>query len=58
MEHQFNVELATKVGVEKAVIIHNMYFWINHNAKNKKMYTMVVFGLTTHQAHSVSYFLI
>ena len=36
MEHQFNVELATKVGVEKAVIIHNMYFWINHNAKNKK----------------------
>ena len=36
MEHQFNVELATKLGVEKAVIIHNMYFWINHNAKNKK----------------------
>lgn len=36
MEHQFNVELATKIGVEKAVIIHNMYFWINHNAKNKK----------------------
>lgn len=36
MEHQFNVELATKLGVEKAVIIHNMYFWINHNAKNNK----------------------
>ena len=36
MEHQFNVELATKLGVEKAVIIHNMYYWINHNAKNNK----------------------
>lgn len=36
MEHSFNVELATRLGVEKAVIIHNMYFWINHNAKNNK----------------------
>lgn len=36
MEHHFNVELATRFGVEKAVIIHNLYFWINHNAKNKK----------------------
>lgn len=36
MEHQFNVELATRFGVEKAVIIQNLYFWINHNAKNKK----------------------
>ena len=35
MEHHFNVELATVLGVEKAVIIHNLYFWINHNAKNK-----------------------
>ena len=35
MEHHFNVELATLFGVEKAIIIHNLYFWINHNAKNK-----------------------
>ena len=35
MEHHFNVELATVFGVEKAIIIHNLYFWINHNAKNK-----------------------
>lgn len=35
MEHHFNVELATKIGIEKAVIINNLYFWINHNAKNK-----------------------
>ena len=35
MEHHFNVELASVLGIEKAVIIHNLYFWINHNAKNK-----------------------
>lgn len=36
MEHHFNVDLAIRFGVEKAVIIQNLYFWINHNAKNKK----------------------
>ena len=35
MEHHFNVELATAFGIEKAVIINNLYFWIDHNAKNK-----------------------
>lgn len=35
MEHHFNVELATAYGIEKAVIINNLYFWIDHNAKNK-----------------------
>lgn len=36
MEHHFNVNLAVRFGIEKAVIINNLYFWINHNAKNNK----------------------
>lgn len=34
MEHQFNVELAKKYGIEEAILIHNLYFWINKNAAN------------------------
>lgn len=36
MEHQFNVNLAKKYGIEEAILIHNMYFWINKNAVNNK----------------------
>lgn len=36
MEHQFNVNFAKKYGIEEAILIHNMYFWINKNAVNNK----------------------
>lgn len=36
MEHQFNVNFAKKYGIEEAILIHNMYFWINKNAVNDK----------------------
>ena len=36
MEHHFNVNLAIRLGIEKAAIINNLYYWINHNAKNNK----------------------
>ena len=36
MEHHFNVNLAIRFGIEKAAIINNLYYWINHNAKNNK----------------------
>ena len=34
MNHTFNVDIAIKLGVEKAVIIENMAFWIKKNIAN------------------------
>jgi hypothetical protein len=36
MYHQFNTELACEVGVEKAIILENIYFWIMKNEANSK----------------------
>jgi hypothetical protein len=36
MEHSFNIELASKYGVEEAVVIQNLFFWINKNVANDK----------------------
>ncbi len=36
MEHSFNVEDAIKYGIEKAVILKNLSFWIAKNIANKK----------------------
>lgn len=38
MEHSFNIDLASLYGVEEAVIIQNMFFWIRHNVANRKNY--------------------
>lgn len=35
MEHQFCIELASSYGIEEAIIIHNLYFWIKKNAANE-----------------------
>lgn len=34
MEHSFNVDIARECGIEEAIFIHNMYFWIKKNAAN------------------------
>lgn len=34
MEHQFCVELASSYGIEEAIMIHNLYFWIRKNFAN------------------------
>lgn len=34
MNHSFNVELATKYGIEEAILIENFAFWIKKNAAN------------------------
>lgn len=34
MEHQFNIELAVKYGIEKAILIHNLAWWIKKNIAN------------------------
>ena len=34
MDFHFNEQIAIKYGVEPAVFIHNIYFWIRHNQAN------------------------
>jgi DNA-binding PadR family transcriptional regulator len=34
MEHSFDIEIATQYGIETAVILNNMYFWISKNEAN------------------------
>ena len=36
MNHSFNVEVAEKFGIEKAVLLENFYFWIKKNKANKR----------------------
>lgn len=34
--HSFNIDIAKKYGVEAAIIVHNMQYWIEKNAHNEK----------------------
>ena len=36
MDYSFNVEIAKKYGVEEAVLIHNLYWWIRKNKANNQ----------------------
>lgn len=36
MDYSFNVQLAEKYGVEEAVLLNHLYFWIQHNSANKQ----------------------
>lgn len=36
MEHHFHIEIAQEVGVNAAVIFHNIYFWCLKNEKNER----------------------
>ena len=36
MEHSFNIEVAKKLGVAPAIILNNLYFWIEKNKANDK----------------------
>lgn len=38
MEHSFNIDIAKQLGIEEAIFIHNMYFWVQKNAANKKLF--------------------
>lgn len=35
MNHYFNVEIARRYGIEEAIIIENLYFWIKKNVANE-----------------------
>lgn len=36
MEHSFNIEIAKKYGIKEAIILNNLYFWIEKNRANNK----------------------
>lgn len=36
MDHSFNIEIAKSVGVAGAVLLNNIYWWVDKNAKNQK----------------------
>lgn len=38
MDHSFNIEIAKKVGIAGAVLLNNIYWWVDKNAKNQRNY--------------------
>ena len=36
MEHHFNVEIAKEYGINQAIILNNLYYWISKNRANNK----------------------
>ena len=36
MDHSFNIKAAKLYGVEEAVLLHNIYFWVKKNKANNK----------------------
>jgi len=38
MEHHFNTDHAVKYGIEEAIVINNLVFWITKNKANRKHY--------------------
>jgi len=36
MDHSFNVEIASEYGIEEAIILNNLYYWIEKNKANEK----------------------
>ena len=38
MNHSFNVEVATKYGIDEAILLENLMFWVSKNRANEKHY--------------------
>ena len=38
MNHSFNIEVAKNAGVDGAIVIENLYYWLLKNKANKKHY--------------------
>ena len=36
MDHSFNIEVAKRIGIAPAVILNNLYWWIDKNRANDK----------------------
>jgi hypothetical protein len=35
VEHHFNTDIAKEYGVNEAIFVHNILFWVKHNKANK-----------------------
>lgn len=38
VDHHFRVDLAQKFGIDAAVFLHDVYFWVSYNKSNQKNY--------------------
>lgn len=38
MQHMFSVEVATQYGLVEAILLQNLYYWIEHNRANERNY--------------------
>ena len=36
MEHYFNIDIASDFGIEEAIVLHSIFFWLSKNASNNK----------------------
>ena len=36
MQHYFDINIAMKYGIQPAIILNNLYFWIEKNRANEK----------------------
>lgn len=36
MEHHFNIDVANDFGIEEAILLHSIFFWLSKNASNNK----------------------
>lgn len=36
MTHNFDIEIAAKYGVNEAILLNNIYYWVEHNRANDK----------------------
>lgn len=53
MEHHFNIDLAKKLGIEEAIFLHNLYFWLQNNAtKNINFFDGSYWTYNTKQAYT------
>ena len=53
MEHHFNTEYALKYGIEEAIVINNLQFWITKNLANRKhFYNERTWTYNTYKAFS------
>ena len=36
MTHNFDTEIATEYGINEAILLNNIYYWVEYNKANEK----------------------
>lgn len=55
MEHSFDIKIAKEYGIEEAIILKNIYFWVQKILQTKSIFMMGNIGLTTARKHLRNY---